>query len=537
MGKILIRLILMALMMNPSANGASEVQGDATVRKELVKAILSEGSEQTKLIHALGESGSGFVRETLIQWLQGYIYLAQNTDGAQVPFIKQNGGNIAIETGSAIETDSTTVAETTSKLRKAIKVALDLLSLAEPDPSVRHSAVMKLGMEQKKEYIPLFEARLLKEKNSKVLKALHESIGIIRLADSDPVVRVAAIEDLAHRHSLESIDFLKKMLNDPQPTVAKAASHALASLKDYLFWVDSFGTLFRGLSLGSVLLVVALGLSITFGLMGVINMAHGEIMVVGAYATFMTQTFFARHFGAALQDWYFLVALPMAFLSAAAMGILLERGVIRFLYKRPLESLLATWGVSLVLQQVFRLVFGAANVQVSSPSWLSGNFTFDDVIFGWNRLFVIGFASVIVLGTWLILTKTPLGLLIRAVMQNREMAACMGVRTERVNMLTFAFGSGLAGLAGAFLSQIGNVGPGLGQNYIVDCFMTVVVGGVGSIVGTVCSALGIGVADQMLQQILLNPVLGKITVLGAIILFLQWKPGGLFPTRSRSLES
>ena len=215
----------------------------------------------------------------------------------------------------------------------------------------------------------------------------------------------------------------------------------------------------------------------------------------------------------------------------------LERGIIRFLYRRPLESLLATWGVSLVLQQLFRMIFGANNVQVSSPAYLSGNWTVGDVILGWNRVFVIGFATVIVLGTHFVLTKTSLGLLIRAVMQNRQMAACMGVKTERVNMLTFCLGSGLAGLAGAFLSQIGNVGPSLGQGYIVDCFMTVVVGGVGNIVGTVISALAIGITDQSLQQMLANPVLGKILVLVGIILFLQWRPAGLFVTKSRSLES
>jgi urea transport system permease protein len=221
---------------------------------------------------------------------------------------------------------------------------------------------------------------------------------------------------------------------------------------------------------------------------------------------------------------------------AALAGLVLERLVIRFLYRRPLESLLATWGVSLVMQQCFRMVFGANNVQVNSPSWLLGHFTFDDILFGYNRIFVIVLAILIVAATWLLLTKTPLGLLIRSVMQNRDMAACMGVRTTRVNMLTFAFGSGLAGLAGAFLSQIGNVGPSLGQNYIVESFMTVVVGGVGSIIGTVYSALGIGTSDEVLQQLLGSPVMGKIIVLGVIILFLQWKPGGLFSTRSRSLD-
>jgi urea transport system permease protein len=210
--------------------------------------------------------------------------------------------------------------------------------------------------------------------------------------------------------------------------------------------------------------------------------------------------------------------------------------VIRFLYRRPLESLLATWGISLIMQQCFRMVFGANNVQVNSPSWMLGHFSFNDVLFGYNRVFVIAFAVVIVIGTWLLLTKTPLGLLIRAVMQNRNMASCIGVRTDRVNMMTFAFGSGLAGLAGAFLSQIGNVGPSMGQDHIVNAFMTVVVGGVGSIVGTVYSAIGVGTGDQVLQQVTGSPVAGKIVMLVLIILFLQWKPGGLFAIRSRSLD-
>jgi len=292
--------------------------------------------------------------------------------------------------------------------------------------------------------------------------------------------------------------------------------------------------------------------------MGVINMAHGELIAVGAYTTYVVQGLFAT--GVVLQiptfiappytlrlsgmhlegnalDNYFLLAVPLSFLMAALVGILLERCVIRFLYRRPLESLLATWGVSLVLQQLFRLTFGANNVQVYSPAYLSSNWVVFDVILGWNRIFVIGFAILIIFGTHLLMTKTPLGLLIRAVMQNRQMAACMGVKTQRVNMLTFGFGSGLAGLAGAFLSQIGNVGPSLGQNYIVDCFMTVVVGGVGNIIGTVISALGIGVIDQSLQQYLGSPVIGKILVLVGIILFLQWRPAGIFVTKSRSLES
>ena len=283
--------------------------------------------------------------------------------------------------------------------------------------------------------------------------------------------------------------------------------------------------------------MAALGLAITFGLMGVINMAHGEIIMVGAYTAYVTQNLFTHWFGAAGPgfDSYFLAALAASFVIAGLVGLGLERGIIRFLYRRPLESLLATWGVSLVLQQVFRHIFGAANVQVSSPTWLSGSFVVNDVLLAYNRLFVIAFAVVIVVGTFLILTRTSLGLQVRAVMQNRAMASALGVRTDRVNMLTFAFGSGLAGMAGACLSQIGNVGPSLGQNYIVDCFMVVVLGGVGSLVGSVWAALGVGVTDQILQP-WLGAVMGKITVLSAIILFLQWRPAGLFATRGRGLE-
>jgi urea transport system permease protein len=320
--------------------------------------------------------------------------------------------------------------------------------------------------------------------------------------------------------------------------------------------------------------VLAVGLAISFGLMGVINMAHGEMVAVGAYTTYLVQNFFGGGvtipaFGLSISipglgltgtayNAYFIAALPLSFLAAAGVGVVLERTVIQFLYRRPLESLLATWGVSLVLQQIFRLMFGANNVNVSSPAFLSGNWTVNDINFGWNRLFVIVFGILIVIGIWLVLKKTSLGLLMRAVTQNRTMASCMGVRTDRVNMMTFALGSGLAGLAGAFISQIDNVGPALGQTYIVDSFMVVVLGGVGSLAGTVISAIGIGGIDNLFQQYVPtwapslggvpfvgnflqnlgqdSAVFGKIFVLGGIILFLQWRPAGLFVTRNRSLE-
>ena len=525
---------------------------DATARNLLAKAILSSNvKEQVELIGKLAETESEIAPTVLNAWREGKVFVHEAPDGQKVPFLRTNGKATRIDDGSLIEVPETAPVESTTKLRKAMKNTLDVLTIAGPDPQGRRAAITKLGMTQNAAYLPVFEARLALEKDPSVVTSLREAIAITQIAGSDNAAKIAAIDYLAKNRVIRSLDLLKKLASDPDPQVAAAASKAVTNIEGYLRWVELWGTLFRGLSLGSILLIAALGLAITFGLMGVINMAHGEIIVVGAYTTYMVQNIFGAgvflsffgfnlnipgfHFGGAFYESYFLFAIPISFFVAALVGIALERGVIRFLYSRPLESLLATWGVSLVLQQLFRLMFGANNVQVYSPSWLSGNFTVSDVLLGWNRLFVIGFAIAIVLLVWLLLTRTPLGLLIRAVMQNRDMAACMGVRTERVNMLTFGLGSGLAGLAGAFLSQLGNVGPGLGQSYIVDCFMTVVVGGVGNLVGTIYSALGIGVVDQALQPFL-GPVMGKITVLAAIILFLQWKPGGLFPTRSRSLE-
>jgi len=447
--------------------------------------------------------------------------------------------------------------ETFAKLRRAMRSTMDLLALADPVPATRQSAILKLGMKQSPEALPILNARLAREQDKAVRNGILDAIAIINLASPDPKMQIDALNQLKKSNSVPSRELVAKMAADEKlsPKVRAAAASTLKAIDNHLFWVDFFGTMFRGVSLGSVLLVVALGLAITFGLMGVINMAHGEIMVVGGYATYLVQCIFGT--GVALAPFgisvnipgfgfdsnsgiyqsYFLFALPVAFFSAAAVGVLLERGVIQFLYRRPLESLLATWGVSLVMQQLFRLIFGPANAPVYSPAWLLGSFSVGDVIMNYNRVFVIIFAVAIVVGTSLLLAKTPVGLLIRAVMQDRTTAACMGVRTRKVNTLTFAFGSGLAGLAGAFLSQIGNIGPSTGQTYIVDSFMVVVVGGVGNLIGTVISALGIGTLDQILQTGLRNPVIGKVLVLVGIILFLQWKPSGLFATKGRGLEN
>ena len=545
----------LALLMWLGCQNLSLAQGlpDAAVRQQLIEAVLAEGEDQPEKIEALAETGSGMVAAVLAQWRAGNLLVDASPDGAKVLFTREGIDAVRLDTGVKFSPLAPREVETTSKTRKAIKNALDLIAVASPDPELRSAAIGKLGMTQNTDYLPMLEARQVKESDAGVRKALVEAISVMQLADEDDVVCIAAVRKLGEMRSIPSLDLLKGMItSEDESEAAKAeAAKSVALIESYLKKVEAAGTVFRGLSAGSVLLVVALGLAITFGLMGVINMAHGEMMAVGAYTTYMVQNIFGGGLtlslfgfgahvpgmnltGAAYQS-YFIWAVPASFLMAALVGIALERGVIRFLYKRPLESLLATWGISLILQQLFRLVFGPNNVQVSSPSYLSGSFVIHDVVLGYNRVFVIGFAIAIVFVTWLLLTKTSLGLFIRAVMQNRMMASCMGVRTERVNMLTFGFGSGLAGLGGAFLSQLGNVGPNLGQSYIVDSFMTVVVGGVGNLIGTICSAIGIGTVDQTLQSVT-DPSMGKIITLSTIILFLLLRPGGLFPTRTRSLE-
>ena len=549
-------------------------EGPETAREIVAAAaVLTDADEQKKLVESLAGADADEVSLWLAKWKEGEIYLYQDAAGTDTAVTLAGepdaadkyalstvatGNPVTAGDGSAVlmTKDELYMADTDSALRRAMKGVTDRLALSSPLVAKRLRAVQDTGLEQDLAKLPLLEQCLAIEKNGKVKDALAEAMAMLKLRSEDPGVRQTAVANLGNMGSIASQGAIKTVRGEAeaggQVGLVEACDTALNAIAAHISRVNTVGTVFRGLSKGSILLVAAIGLAITFGLMGVINMAHGELIVVGAYTTYLVQNLFAKGiemspFGLTISipgmnlsgggwDLYFLVAIPASFLVAALVGLVLERGIIRFLYKRPLESLLATWGVSMVIQQLFRLVFGANNVQVESPSFLSGNWTVNDVVFGWNRVFVIAFAALIIFLTWAVLTKTSLGLLIRAVMQNRGMAACMGVRTERVNMMTFAFGSGLAGLAGAFLSQIGNVGPNLGQDYIVDSFMTVVVGGVGNIMGTVISALGIGMADQSLQQILGNPVLGKILVLGAIILFLQWKPSGLFATRSRSLD-
>jgi len=565
-------------------------------RQIITQAILTaDESQKRELILSLVGQGDEAIETLLVAWRKDSLFVFSTPEGARIP-VQLFGEKDAGGTQQALRVDdgkpflnaenqparlagtNLVPVEHTSSLRRAMKVVLDLIDLGAADPAKRIKAIQTIGQTQDVVKLPALQARLKLENDPAVQRSIREAIALIHLKDTKPEVKLGALAELRELHTLSSFDFLTRTIKEAEAAkdnaVLKAARLALQAVEQHRSAVDFFGTIFRGISLGSILLVAALGLAITFGLMRVINMAHGEMIAVGAYTTYLVQNVFGAgitipFFGLSLPlpgmgltgaayQWYFIAALPLSFIAAALVGIALERSVIQFLYRRPLESLLATWGVSLVLQQCFRLMFGANNVQVSSPVYLSGNWLVNDVILGWNRVFVIGFAILIVFGMWLVLSKTPLGLLIRASMQNRTMASCLGVRTERVNMLTFGLGSGLAGLAGAFLSQIGNVGPSLGQGYIIDSFMVVVVGGVGSIGGTIISAFSIGGIDQVLQQYLPAwapglawipgigsflqnlaqdaAVFGKILVLAGIILFLQRRPSGLFVTRSRNLD-
>jgi urea transport system permease protein len=428
------------------------------------------------------------------------------------------------------------------RLRLAIKPFLDAdetrSQFADPNPNVRRGAAVKLGNQADAGAAPILETALAKERDAWVRHALAEALALIRLANGDAAARTAAATTLGSLHSLSAVPALRGLAADAAASAGErvAAETAIKTIERWTLLTTAVETAFQGASLASILLLMALGLAIVFGLMGVINMAHGELMALGAYTTFVVQNWFRASWPQAF-DAYFLVALPLSFLVAAAAGILLERGVIRFLYGRPLETLLLTWGASLIIQQALRLEFGAANVDVSSPAWLSGGVpVMVGLTLPYNRVFIIGLAAVCVAAMYWLLFRSSAGLRIRAVTQNRAMSACLGVRASVVDAATFALGAGLAGLAGCALTQIGNVGPSLGQNYIVDSFMVVVTGGVGKLAGTILAAVGIGGLNKGIEPAL-GAVFAKVAILVAVMLFLQRRPAGLFATRGRNAEA
>src|SRR5687768_1328587 len=427
------------------------------------------------------------------------------------------------------------------RLRIAIKPFLDAdetkVQLEDPDPNVRRGAALKLGNQADAASAAVVEAALAKETDRWAKQALTEALALIHLAHGDTRAKIAATATLGGLGSQNAIPALERAAaSGATPAERTAAQEAIKRIERWNMLSTGVEVVFQGASLASILLLMALGLAIVFGLMGVINMAHGELMALGAYTTFVVQNWFRAAWPERF-DWYFLAALPLSFLVAALVGLVLERGVIRLLYGRPLEPLLLAWGASLSIQQALRLWFGAANVDVSSPRWLSGGLS---VMVGltlpWNRMFIILLAVLCVLAMYGLLFRTGAGLRIRAVTQNRQMSACLGVRAGAVDATTFATGAGLAGLAGCALTQVGNVGPSLGQNYIVDSFMVVVTGGVGKLAGTIFAAAGIGGLNKGIEPAL-GAVFAKVAILVAVMLFLQRRPAGLFAARGRSAEA
>ena len=432
-------------------------------------------------------------------------------------------------------------------VRQPIKQLMDLFKnrakLTSPNTDVRRSAATDLGTSGKPSAIPWLDAAAANEPNRWVRYTMEESAALLKLASDDPSIRAAAANTLGDLRSQNGVPVLKQLVEagaaaeatEPQKTVAKAAGAAIERIETWGVWSNVFETIFRGISLSSILLVMSIGLAIVFGLMGVINMAHGELMMVGAYATFVTQEIFKAFLPPSMFESYFLTAMPVAFLAAAGFGLVLEATVIRFLYGRPLETMLATWGVSLVMMQAARVYFGDLTA-VIAPGWLSGGAqVMVGVYLPFNRIFIIGMSIVCILGVYLVLFRSSLGLRVRAVMQNRNMSACLGIPTRKVDAYTFAFGSGLAGVAGWALTLVGNVDPGLGQNYIVDAFMVVVTGGVGKLAGTIVASLGIGGLNKLIEPSF-GAVYGKVFILVMVILFLQWRPSGLFAMKGRNAD-
>jgi urea transport system permease protein len=426
----------------------------------------------------------------------------------------------------------------TNRLRNLVAGALATHQLVSDSVTQRLTAVKTLQRDASPDLLPMLEKRLKVETDDGVKQQLEITLANLQLTSPDAAVRKQAMTRLGHSSDPETQARLLPYTDaqhEPDAGVRAAAAESLKQIQHRLFWGDMLGQAFMGISLGSILLLAALGLAITYGLLGVINMAHGEMLMLGAYSTWLVQQALSQ-FAPQWLAFYPLLALPVAFLITGGIGMLLERTIIRHLYGRPLETLLATWGISLMLIQLVRMLFGAQNVEVANPGWLSGGIqALPNLILPWNRIVVIGFVLLVLFFTWLILNKTRLGLHVRAVTQNRAMAACCGVPTGRVDMLAFGLGSGIAGLGGVALSQLGNVGPELGQGYIIDSFLVVVLGGVGQLAGSVAAAFGLGIFNKILEP-QMGAVLGKIFILVLIILFIQKRPQGLFALKGRVID-
>ena len=495
---------------------------DFGVKSQGVAALAQTGHPRlSELLHGLVEGELRYLKENKrLVWMReqdgGRIAIDALTDEDYGPFSKRKFRKLAIN----------------NAMRGQIRRLLAELELADPDPAVRLAAVNAMLDDSEPEHAELFARLLENEQDPKVREAMQAAAALSALSDPDPEQRLAAIARVADSLEPAVRNGLTRLAqDDPEDAVRAEASAALEGIAVRARYYGYLETLFFGLSAGSVLVLAAIGLAITFGVMGVINMAHGELIMLGAYTTYLIQQAMPDMIGLSI-----LLAVPAAFLVSGVVGIAIERGVIRFLYGRPLETLLATFGISLILQQLVRTLISPQNVPVSNPEFLSGSWEINSVLsLTYNRLYIFVFCLLVFAGLFFVLKRTRLGLQVRAVSQNRAMARAMGVRSARVDALTFGLGSGIAGIAGVALSQLTNVGPNLGQAYIVDSFMVVVFGGVGNLWGTLIGGLGLGIANKLMEP-WAGAVLAKILVLVFIILFIQKRPRGLFPQKGRAAE-
>ncbi len=564
--RVVLCVVVWSFMLSVCTLRAGEVEAkppsDAQLLATMAELTDADAAKRKAAIATLAQSRDGRLVPFLTDFSQGSLIkvgdvlavgpTAREVDGAKVIDLLHPLTRVPLEQGgkpwSLPEAEAKDKTFSASRAeRKPIADAITLLRLFDPIREQRLSAVQKAGDSGGDINLTGLKTLQETERDERVRRAITESIAIINLTSADQDLRVAAAKQLGELVSSRALPRIKELVktldeNKPGDAVMLAAcNETIAATERWQTTARGIGHVFSGISLGSVLVLMALGLSIVFGLMGVINMAHGEMLMIGAYATYLTHEMFKWSVAAGvLPPWafeiYFLVAIPMAVVVAGGVGLFLEWAVIRHLYGRPLETLLATFGVSFILIQSVRLIFGN-NKAVNNPSWLQGGWEIaPDVIFPYNRMFIIVFCAVVVTGMYLLITKTRLGLLLRATTQNRTMASSLGVNTRRIDGLTFALGSGIAGMAGCALTLISNITPDMGQAVIVESFMVVVAGGVGKLAGAIIAGVGLGCFTKTMEP-WFGAVWGQVLMLAAVVIFLQWKPSGLFPAKGRLADA
>jgi urea transport system permease protein len=538
-----LSMALLMLLVPSFTLGEEAVQIDVFNKAltELTAASMQERSAAVEQLAAVQEPRAIVVLQAL---LDGHLLKLKNDGKLVVGTDSGTGYQINdAKTGQDLgiaDRDATQKITVNNSLRTSLRKSIGRLELKASDAKSRIAAVHAIAKAIDEEGLVLLRDRLAIEQDSSVHDEIKLVLALEDLNAMDKTSRIKAIDLLKNHATQDVVNRLNTMIEkdtdgnylEADTDVRNQAKAALVTINSRLKLYAGIETLFFGLSLGAVLVLAAIGLAITFGVMGVINMAHGELMMLGAYTTYVMQQLMPNSLG-----WSLILSIPAAFMISALVGIAIERGIIRFLYGRPLETLLATFGVSLFLQQTVRSIFSPLNRSVAAPEWMSGTWQINDFLsLTWNRLYILVFCLMVFALLLQILKRTRLGLEVRAVAQNRNMAKAMGVPTARVDALTFGLGSGIAGVAGVALSQITNVGPNLGQSYIVDSFMVVVFGGVGNLWGTLVAGFTLGIANKLLEPVA-GAVLAKILVLVFIILFIQKRPRGLFPQKGRAAEN